>query len=150
MRHYHTRPIAFATPAYDEAIALRYEVLRKPLGLDFTPEQLGEEVNEFHFGCYDDFDTLCGCLTYQIYDTITLKMRQVAVLPTLQGKGIGKILVQQTEQWARYNGWRTILLHARLTAVPFYEKLEYEIEGDVFEEVSVPHFKMKKKLAHSF
>jgi GNAT superfamily N-acetyltransferase len=77
-------------------------------------------------------------------------MRQVAVLPTLQGKGIGKILVQQTEQWARYNGWRTILLHARLTAVPFYEKLEYEIEGDVFEEVSVPHFKMKKKLAHSF
>ncbi len=150
MHQYHARPITFASPAYDAAIALRYDVLRKPLGLDFTPEQLCEEVNEFHFGCYDNFDTLCGCLTYQIYNHTTLKMRQVAVVPALQGKGIGKILVEQTEQWARHNGWRTITLHARLSAVPFYKKLHYEIEGDVFEEVSVPHFKMEKNLRTVF
>ena len=36
-------PIQFATPAYDEAVKLRYEVLKEPLGLDFTVEALSEE-----------------------------------------------------------------------------------------------------------
>jgi hypothetical protein len=36
--------ITFGTPEYDEAVALRYEILRRPLGLHFTPEQLAGGV----------------------------------------------------------------------------------------------------------
>ena len=35
-------PIEFATPEYDEAVGLRYRVLRKPLGLEFTTECISE------------------------------------------------------------------------------------------------------------
>jgi predicted GNAT family N-acyltransferase len=146
MSHYDVRAIAFASPEYDQAVALRYEVLRKPLGLEFTVAELSAEFEEFHFGCYDAQNDLCGCLTYHIYDATTLKMRQVAVAPSKQGIGIGKILVGTTEAWARHNGWQTINLHARLTAVPFYEKLQYEVVGKAFKEVGVPHYKMLKNI----
>jgi predicted GNAT family N-acyltransferase len=146
MHQYHTQPIVFASPEYDEAVALRYEVLRKPLGLVFTQEELNAENNEFHFGCYNTEQILCGCLTYHIYSATTLKMRQVAVKSALQGIGIGRLLVENTENWASNAGWKTIILHARLSAVPFYEKLKYVVDGDEFEEVGVPHYKMWKKL----
>ena len=35
--------VEFATPEYDETIALRYKILREPLGLEFTEEQLAAE-----------------------------------------------------------------------------------------------------------
>jgi predicted GNAT family N-acyltransferase len=37
-------------------------------------------------------------------------------------------------------------MHARKSAVGFYEKLGYEIEGDEFEEVTIPHYEMQKTL----
>jgi hypothetical protein len=33
----YTIEIDFGTPEYDEAVRLRTDVLRKPLGLEFTP-----------------------------------------------------------------------------------------------------------------
>jgi hypothetical protein len=39
------------------------------------------------------------------------------------------------------------MMHARKTAVGFYEKQGYEILGDEFLEVSVPHYEMRKKLS---
>ena len=40
----------FASPEYDEAVALRTEVLRKPLNMEFLPDQLAKEYADFHFG----------------------------------------------------------------------------------------------------
>jgi predicted GNAT family N-acyltransferase len=37
-------------------------------------------------------------------------------------------------------------MHARKSAVGFYEKLGYKIVGDEFEEVTIPHFEMQKTL----
>ncbi|MFN4080100.1 MAG: GNAT family N-acetyltransferase, partial [Saprospiraceae bacterium] len=74
------------------------------------------------------------------------KMRQVAVAPEAQGKGVGAKLVSASEQLARQLGARRIALHARETAVPFYLKLNYQIEGEPFEEVGIPHRYMVKEL----
>jgi predicted GNAT family N-acyltransferase len=43
-------------------------------------------------------------------------------------------------------GFARMVLHARETAVPFYKVLEYNIVGDRFEEVGIPHFRMEKAL----
>jgi predicted GNAT family N-acyltransferase len=72
------------------------------------------------------------------------KMRQVAVSPDRQGSGLGRELVLESEAWARRNGFAEIRLHARLNAVPFYERLGYHVEGDEFLEVGIPHFLMRK------
>ena len=40
-----------------------------------------------------------------------------------------------------------MVLNARTSAVPFYERLGYETRGEPFVEVTVPHLAMAKRLA---
>ncbi len=134
----------FATPLYDEAVRLRDDILRKPLGLKFTVEYLASEYEDIHIGCYNDSRQLVGCLVLKIIDEQTLKMRQVAVAESMQKKGVGQLMVAASEDYARANGYTKMMLHAREVAVPFYEKLEYTKVGERFEEVNIPHFKMEK------
>ena len=138
--------LEFATPEYDEAVKLRYKILREPLDLDFTAEQLAAEYKDFHLAAYDLAWILRGCLVLTEKDANTLKMRQVAVDSASQNQGIGAALVQASEVFARDNGFIKMELNARQTAVSFYEKLNYKTVGDAFEEVGIQHFKMVKIL----
>lgn len=139
--------IEFATPAYDMAIRLRDEVLRKPLGLEFTVEELSTEFDSHHLACYSlNNEELLGILVLKPVDNQVIKMRQVAIVPTLQSKGIGSLLVSFSEKFAKSKAYNKIELHARDTAVDFYKKLGYKIEGEEFLEVSIPHYKMVKSL----
>ena len=63
-----------------------------------------------------------------------------------QGKGYGALLVAAAENFAIEKGFSTMYCHARDTAVPFYLKLGYHKIGDVFEEVSIPHYEMEKSI----
>jgi predicted GNAT family N-acyltransferase len=74
------------------------------------------------------------------------KMRQVAVKPELQSMGIGSGLVRFSEEWSKQQGLLSIVMHARKEAVPFYERMGYEVRGKEFLEVGIPHFKMEKTL----
>jgi len=139
-------PIEFATPEYDEAVALRYEVLRKPLGLEFLPEQLAAEWSDIHLAAFDTSGKMVAILLLTPVNGQEVKMRQVAVKPEQQGRGLGAALVAQSEELARSMNFSKMTLHARETAVPFYLRLGYEKVGDLFEEVSIPHFRMEKKV----
>lgn len=139
--------IQFGTPEFDEAVRLRYEVLRKPLGLEYTPEQLAAEYDNIHLAAFDATGRLIGYLNLTPVDLEEVKMRQVAVHPDAQGAGVGKALVLASEVVAKRAGFKKISLHARETAVPFYQKLDYTVVGERFEEVTIPHFYMEKMLA---
>jgi len=139
------KQIAFGGEKYKQEIELRYKVLRQPLGLRYTKKQLDAEQDEFHFAAFDE-DKLVGCLLMKSLADGVIKMRQVAVDEHYQGKGVGKALVLYSEKFASEKGFSEIILHARKTAIPFYMKLNYEIVGDEFTEVTLPHFKMKKHL----
>jgi len=39
-----------------------------------------------------------------------------------------------------------MVLHAREAAIPFYLRLGYELEGEPFTEVGIPHRRMVKLL----
>jgi predicted GNAT family N-acyltransferase len=73
-----------------------------------------------------------------------LKMRQVAVAERAQRRGVGRVMVERSEEFARDHGFDEIVLNARETAVPFYLALGYDRIGDRFEEVGIPHWKMRK------
>ena len=75
-----------------------------------------------------------------------VKMRQVAVHPSLQGKGLGKKLLTFTEEWCKKNNISSIELNARETAIPFYLSMNYHMVGEPFTEVGIPHIKMVKSL----
>ena len=138
--------IEFATPEYDEAVALRYEVLRRPLGLLYTPEQLAGEWDNIHIAAFNTAGRIVGYLNLTIVNVEEVKMRQVAVAPADQGKGIGIAMVAYSEDLAKALNFKEITLHARKTAVAFYLRQGYDMLGDAFEEVSLPHFKMKKAI----
>jgi predicted GNAT family N-acyltransferase len=137
--------IDYGTPEYREMVKLRDEVLRKPLGLHFTPEELEQEQNDILMGAFEE-DKLLGCCMLSRVNAQSIRLRQMAVLHNVQGKGIGRALMQFAENIARDQRYRVLVMHARLTAVDFYKKLGYEIKGDEFEEVTIPHYIMEKKL----
>ena len=138
--------IEFATPEYDEMVRLRYDVLRAPLGLSFTVEQLEKEYSDILLGAYDDRNFLVGCLILTHLNADVLKMRQVAVASDKQGTGVGKILVQASENYASAKNYLKIELNARSNAVPFYLKMGYTTVGEIFSEVGIEHRKMVKIL----
>ncbi len=142
----YTNQITFATPAYDESIKLRHQVLREPLGISFEAEDLAQEYNQIHFGRYNNPGNLVGCLVLLIVDDKTLKMRQVAVDPLYQKKGIGSDLVAASEAYAAEHKYKSMILHARDEAIPFYQRLGYKKVGRAFTEVGIKHYKMKKQM----
>ncbi len=145
-KHMTIAPIEFASPDYDRTVRLRTEVLREPIGLDFSVEQLAAEWADHHIGCFDENEEIVGCLILSKKNEKTVKMRQVAVSPAHQKMGIGQKMVAWSEVWAQRNGYKKMSLNARETAVPFYEKLGYPCIGERFLEVGIGHFLMEKNL----
>lgn len=130
---------------YRQMVDLRYNLLRKPLGLLFTEEELEREKGDILIGCFDD-DKLEACCILTQTGPKTVRLRQMAVTSGLQGKGIGRVLMSFAENIARDRGYRHLVMHARKTAAGFYEKLGYKISGEEFLEVTIPHYEMGKEL----
>lgn len=139
------KQIDFGTPEYQQMLHLRYEILRKPLGLQFTPEELEEEKNDILIAAFEE-EKMLGCCFLTPIDSQTVKLRQLAVQNNLQGKGIGASLMNFAENIARDRGYRTIQLNARKVALEFFEKQGYKVDGDEFIQLGIPHFVMKRKL----
>lgn len=139
------RNIDYGSDEYKQEVELRNSILRVPLGLDIYDEDLASENADIHIGAFIN-DNLAGVLLLVPLTKNTARMRQVAIKEGLQGKGIGKKLVEYSEQAARKEGFKEIELHSRLTAAGFYEKLGYETTSAVFFEIGIPHVEMKKQL----
>jgi GNAT superfamily N-acetyltransferase len=135
----------YGSKEYQQMVDLRYQIMRKPLGLQFNPAELAQEKDDILIGCFDD-DRMEGCCLLTEINKETVKLRQMAVLSGLQGKGVGRVLMIFAENIARDRGYKKLLMHARKTAVGFYEKLGYKVCSDEFEEVTLPHFAMEKEL----
>ena len=137
--------IDHGSPEYDKMVKLRDEILRKPLGLAFSREELEKEKNDILVGAFEDDKILACCLLTQT-DPETVRLRQMAVKNNQQGKGIGHSMILFAETLARDKGYKKLMMHARDSAIGFYEKQGYKTMGDQFIEVSIPHHVMEKIL----
>jgi predicted GNAT family N-acyltransferase len=138
--------IEYGTPDYHDTVNLRNDLLRIPLNLEFTTDQLSAEYDSYHLGVYNEALTLVGCLVLKPLSKSIVKMRQVAVKADFQSKGIGTTLVKYSEAFAKKKGFTKMELNARDVAIPFYERQAYKKIGEPFEEVGIKHFKMVKDL----
>ena len=137
--------IDHGTAEYHQMIQLRDEILRRPLGLNFSPDELEKEKNNLHIAAYED-DQMLGCCMLVEEDPETVRLRQMAVMNDLQGKGIGRALMQFAENLARDRGYKKITMHARKNSLGFYEKMGYKKIGKEFHEITIPHYVMEKEL----
>ena len=139
------KQIDHGSKEYQQMVALRLEILRKPQGLSFTEEELAKEKDDILIGAFEEDKMLACCLLTKI-DNSTLKLRQMAVQNNLQGKGIGASIMSFAETVARDKGFKKLTMHARDSAIGFYEKFDYKVKGNEFIEVNVPHHVMEKRL----
>jgi predicted GNAT family N-acyltransferase len=137
--------IDHGTKEYRQMIKLRDDILRKPLGLNFTEDELEMEKQNLHIAAYED-DQMLGCCMLVEEAPQMVRLRQMAVINDLQGKGIGRALMQFAENLARDRGYKRITMHARKNAVGFYEKMGYKRIGKEFEEITIAHYVMEKEL----
>jgi GNAT superfamily N-acetyltransferase len=137
--------IDHGTAEYQQMVKLRDDILRKPLGLGFTPAELESEKDNMLIAAFEE-ERMLGCCMLVEEQPGTVRLRQMAVLNDLQGKGIGRALMNFAENLARDRGYRILRMHARANAIGFYEKVGYRVKGEKFVEVTIPHYVMEKQL----
>ena len=76
----------------------------------------------------------------------TGRLFQMAVEPARQGQQLGTQLVRSLEAEVVKRGFRAMTLHARDSAVGFYARLGYQVFGEEFVEVGIPHRHMRRVL----
>lgn len=151
---------------YKKTIELREQVLRIPLGLSFVGAELEAEADSRHFALVEsavqsasqqtddrqarqssEVESETPIAVVVIKPTNIkgqVKLRQMAVDPSHQRKGLGKRLIRCVEAALQESGVERIELNARLEAIDFYLQLDYTKEGPEFIEVGITHQKMVK------
>ena len=132
---------------------LRYAVLRQPWqqppGSERVPAD--EEAGTVHAlllaAGHAALPVALAVGMLQRVDSRQGQIRFMAVAPAAAGTGLGRQVVAYLEQEARARSLTEIILHARETAVGFYEKLGYELVAPSHTLFGVlPHFLMRKQL----
>ncbi len=129
---------------YWQLVTLRDQILRKPLGLKFSKEELALENSQWHYGIFIEGIPV-ACMVFAPMSEGKIKMRQVCTTFNVQGKGIGKTLLQYCENDVQQRGYKEIICHARAASKAFYLKNDYEVIGDAFEEIGIAHYFMRKR-----
>ena len=140
----HFKLVDYGSDEYKKAVALREEILRNPLGLIFTKEELEMEKKHIHIAGFLGQE-MCATAVL-VPDADEIKMQRVALKASFQGKGIGSALMRFCEEYAIKHGFKSIYCHARGTAIQFYQKNKYTLEGEPFDEDGIPHCKMRKTI----
>ena len=126
-------------------VELRDEILRRPLGLTFSKEDLAAESTDILIAAFEE-ERMVACCVLTPQGKLSLRLRQMAVSKEAQGKGVGRAMIRFAETVARDHGYPKVIMHARATALGFYEKMGYKVCGPEFVEVTIPHYIMEKAL----
>ena len=121
-------------------VASIHEINKEALSYDFSPEEtasqlakLSQDPHHFLLGFEEPSNhDLLGYVHAEVYESLYSKpgfnILALAVVPQMQGKGIGKVLLHGLEQEAEKRGYKFIRLNSadhRLSAHAFYERVGY-------------------------
>lgn len=126
---------------------LRWKILRKPWN-----QPLGSERNElddtsYHVMVCEKDRIPLGIGRLHFNNDHEAQIRYMAVEDEYQGQGIGTRIMNALEKLAQDKNAQSIILYARESAVPFYQKIGYDIEEKSYLLFgNIQHYKMKKYL----
>lgn len=135
------------TPSeWESYFDLRYRILRKPWNQPLGSERNEGDTNALHYACFSE-NTIIAVGRLDRVDEQCCQLRFFAVENNLQGKGIGKTLMNHIEKSAFQLGYKSMMLHARENAIAFYEKLGFQIVAPSHTLFGViKHVEMQKSL----
>ncbi|MDP1930389.1 MAG: GNAT family N-acetyltransferase [Gammaproteobacteria bacterium] len=138
------REVEFGSDEYRQMLALRESVLRTPIGLSLSVEDVAGEDQQMHFAMLEE-GLLIACVLVKPLSDGAVKLRQMAVSPAHQGRSIGRRLISAVEAELSERGCHGIEMSARQSAIGFYEKLGYQTAGSGYIEQGIPHVRMVKR-----
>lgn len=139
------RQISTQDPEYNQEKELRNRVLRMPLGLRLSVNDVRGEDTQIHCVALGSQGQVIGCVLVAFYEALA-KIRQIAIEASYRNQGIGTELMKCAEKAIRARDVHRVSLHARVSAREFFERLGYTATSEVFTEVTIPHITMEKEL----
>ncbi len=70
------------------------------------------------------------------------KIGRMAVSQAARGGGVGRSVLDALMKFARERGYREAMLHAQVSAMPFYSRAGFVARGSVFDDVGIAHIEM--------
>jgi predicted GNAT family N-acyltransferase len=130
-------------PRLATVLEVRKEVFVEEQAVPLDEELDGKDPTTFHVLARWDGEPVG---TARLFAGEPAKIGRVAVRLPYRGKAIGAALMQAAEAVAREQGSRTCGLDAQVSAIPFYERLGYVVDGPEFLDAGIPHRHMSKSL----
>jgi GNAT superfamily N-acetyltransferase len=138
-----------------QARSVRLPVLRPGLPPESAIFERDDDPQTLHFGAFDG-ERLCGVVTFfpercpLRTRSTAWRLRGMATLADVRGRGAGRALVAEGVRVAEASGATLLWCNARISASGFYEKLGFSAAGERFElPATGPHYVMIKALRRS-
>lgn len=129
-----------------QALDIRQRVFVEEQGVPADLELDAQDGQAVHWLGWRD-GHVAGTARLVQYGSDRAKVGRVAVLPEWRSSGLGRELMEEIHRWAQDQPLQQVLLDAQVNVIPFYEKLGYQAEGDIFEEAGILHQRMVRWLA---
>ncbi|WP_236640173.1 YbgC/FadM family acyl-CoA thioesterase [Tepidimonas charontis] len=129
-----------------DAAPLRRAVFVDEQGIPEAEEWDAADTHALHAVAYNGLGQAVGTGRLLATAPGQGKIGRMAVHRTLRGAGVGRRVLQALEDAARARGEHTLRLSAQRSALPFYARLGWQVEGDPYDEVGIPHQSMVKHL----
>lgn len=127
-----------------QALELRHEVFVVEQGVPVELEIDEHDEHAVHFAALQDGELVA---TMRLLPSgNAMKIGRVAVGKPVRRKGIGTALMMRGIGHAATIGYSAALVDAQVDSMPFYEKLGFEAEGEVFDDAGIPHRRMRLAL----
>lgn len=139
----------------EETYDLRHRILRPHQPIDACHYPQDFDKGNFHLGAFDNDRLVCtGSFYVKSHPTfdhvVQYQLRGMATEDVYQGRGFGKTLMELSFQEIKKRGGGLLWCNARQIAFPFYQKLGFVFNSDLFDIESIgPHKIMSKTIEAS-
>lgn len=129
----------------DDAFFVRQRVFVDEQDVPVHLEMDEHDQSAVHFVAYDG-EMPIGAGRIREPEPGVAKVERVCILPQYRGKHLGNLMMETMESYAKEAGLTTVKLNAQSYAIPFYEKILYQITSPEFMDAGIPHRAMQKQL----
>ena len=126
------------------ASALRRTVLMDELGIPASLDQDTLDVTSVHALVRNRFGLALATARLALGSQGVATLGRVAVLRTMRGTGLGRLVVDSLLGHARTAGMQTVRVQAQLGAQPFFSKLGFTSAGASYLEAGLAHVCMER------
>jgi predicted GNAT family N-acyltransferase len=132
---------------YGLCSAIRAIVFVAEQGYDLSEDFSNDEAWTEYYLLWADDKTPAATARWKMLDEHTARIGAIAVLKEHRGHGHGKALVEHIDDIiAAQPHVKTIQMSEQDYALPFYEKLGYEVVGEGYMDGHIPHHKIIKQV----